>query len=390
MAGDHYAHFGCVDGSDFSKSWLAKFPGYCGVCGEVINTNARIVRNDPRDENPFAPSKDAPPPPLPPPPPQLQVVTVDPKALSDQLLPKVMTGLRDVLPEMLRAILPPPPVEIKIMDLPVIKVGVQHKSFPLLLRALLAGLPVWIAGPSASGKTTAAMNAAKAMETRFLFTGAISEPHSLLGYRTATGEVIRPPFREAWEHGGVFLWDEIDASEPNALLAFNAALANGACAFPDGIIPKHPGCFLIGAANTWGHGATNDYVGRMKMDAAFLNRFVFVDFPYDEEMEMAIAPNKEWCRLVQQVRKNVYARKLRVLVTPRATLLGSALLAVGYTEEEAIKATLRAGMSDDQWNQVKPVPVLPGVIDTRAGQGMGVQSPFKGSWEKEGLGKKWG
>ena len=133
--------------------------------------------------------------------------------------------------------------------------GLQHKQFPVLLKAVVARVNVWLAGPSASGKTTAAQNVAKSLGLPFLYTGAVGDPYALNGYNDANGKYVRTPFRDAWENGGVFLWDEVDASDPNALLAFNAALANGTAPFPDGCIPKHKDCVLIAAANTWGHWA---------------------------------------------------------------------------------------------------------------------------------------
>ena len=67
----------------------------------------------------------------------------------------------------------------------------------------------------------------------------------------------------------MFLFDDFDASDPVAAVEANEPLANGTCAVLDGMIPRHPDTITILTANTWGHGATNDYVGRMKQDGAF-------------------------------------------------------------------------------------------------------------------------
>jgi len=66
----------------------------------------------------------------------------------------------------------------------------------------------------------------------------------------------------------LFLFDEIDASLPNAVLAFNAALANGYADFPDGMVKRHPRFACIAAANTFGMGADRIYVGRNQLDGA--------------------------------------------------------------------------------------------------------------------------
>jgi len=129
-------------------------------------------------------------------------------------------------------------VSVQVADLPEVDCGVQHRMFPVLLRACSARmadghrLNVWLRGPAGSGKTTAAKMVAKALSLRFVTNGAISQPFELLGFMGVQGTLVRTPFREAWEHGGVYLFDEVDSSNPNAVLAFNAALANGVCAFP--------------------------------------------------------------------------------------------------------------------------------------------------------------
>lgn len=231
--------------------------------------------------------------------------------------------------------------------------GLQHKQFPILLKSAIARVNVWMAGPSASGKTTAAVNVAKALKLPFHYTGAVGDPYALLGFKSVNNELVRTAFREAWEHGGIFLWDEVDASDPNALLAFNAALANGNAPFPDGCIDKHKDCILIAAANTWGFGATTEYVGRLKMDAAFLKRFAFLAWDYDDQLELSTAPNKEWTMRVQAIRKKVQAKGLRVLVTPRESYIGAQLLEAGIPQNIVEEMTIRSGMTPEQWAQIK-------------------------------------
>jgi len=236
--------------------------------------------------------------------------------------------------------------------------GIQHKLFPTLLQICSAykqgrgPLNVWLAGPAGSGKTTAAQNVAKALDLKFYFTGAISEPFSLLGFKNANGEYQRTAFREAYENGGIFLFDEIDGSSNDAVLPFNAATANGHCAFPDGLVERHKDCIIIAAGNTFGLGATADYVGRTKLDAATLDRYVFLSWDVDEALELAIANNDNWVKRVQQVRANVKARGIKVLITPRASVYGATLLATGMAWPQVEELTLRKGMSPEQWKEV--------------------------------------
>ena len=93
---------------------------------------------------------------------------------------------------------------------------------------------------------------------------------------SAQGTIVSTEFRKAYENGGLFLFDEIDASMPGAILAFNAALANNFMDFPDKKVPRHKDFYCIAAANTFGSGADRQYVGRNQLDAASLDRFIDV------------------------------------------------------------------------------------------------------------------
>lgn len=243
-------------------------------------------------------------------------------------------------------------IEIKHPDkLDVTPIGVQHEQFPLLLKTVTL-FPVWLPGPAGSGKTTAARNCAIALDIPFHHHGAVDNVYQLLGFIDAGGAYHRTSFRDAYEHGGVFLWDEVDASNPAALVAFNAAIENGECVFPDATIVKHARCHFIAAANTYGSGATHEYVGRTKLDAATVDRFAMIDWPYDEKLERAIAGNTPWTTYVQACRKAVREAGIKHLVTPRASIRGNALLAAGIEPERVIAMTIRKGLSEDQWSNV--------------------------------------
>lgn len=244
---------------------------------------------------------------------------------------------------------------------PVIDLGLSHKCFPSLLKAAQARtldgnrLNIWLAGPAGSGKTTAAKKVSEALSLAFQFNGAISTEYELMGFKDAHGTYHRTAFREIFEHGGVYLFDEVDSSMPKAVLAFNAALANGECRFPDGMIKRHTDAVIIAGANTLGDGATSDYVGRMKQDKAFLDRFVPIAWPLDESLETALASNKKWAKQVQSMRSKVKKRGIKGhLISPRATFYGEALLNAGWSENEVITSLLKRSLTDDTWSQITP------------------------------------
>lgn len=248
---------------------------------------------------------------------------------------------------------------------------VMHHKFPLLASAAAARVNVMLVGPAGSGKTTAAVKVAEALGLPFYGTGAINSEYKLTGFIDAQGRIVSTAFRKAFESGGVFLFDEIDASLPSALLAFNAALANDWMDFPDGCIKRHEDFRVIAGANTFGTGADRQYVGRNQLDAASLDRYAVIDWGYDEALEASLigapAPKNAprpasiaplpadeaqskavaWCDRVQRIRKAVDDLKVRHVVSPRATLNGARLLAAGWTWADTEEAVIWKGLDRD-------------------------------------------
>lgn len=253
-------------------------------------------------------------------------------------------------------------VELKRPDIPeTAKLGLQHKCFPLLLQTCATLDPegnrmnVWLNGPPGSGKTRAAKEVAKALGLAFYFNGSIQETYKLTGYQDANGKYHTTAFRAAWEHGGIYLFDEIDASNPNAVVELNAALSTGEYTFPDQALPivRHKDCVVIAAANTNGAGGNADFNGRIKQDGASLDRFAMIDWPVDEALERALCPHADWVKRVQSVRRKVAQSGVRgVLITPRASLYGAALLASGISQTDVEAMVLRKGIKDDVWAKI--------------------------------------
>jgi cobaltochelatase CobS len=231
--------------------------------------------------------------------------------------------------------------------------GVQHNHFPLLLKILATKLNIYIVGPAGAGKTTAAVNCAKALNVPFHFTGAVASEFKLTGFIDAQGRIVSTEFRKAYENGGLFLFDEIDASYPQAVLAFNAALANDYMDFPDKRVERHKDFYCIAAANTYGQGADRQYIGRNQLDAASLDRFVFLDWSYDENLERELTGNQDWSDHVQAVRKFVESNKIRHVVSPRASIFGAKLLASGIEKDVVEDTVLWKGLDEATKQKIK-------------------------------------
>jgi cobaltochelatase CobS len=221
----------------------------------------------------------------------------------------------------------------------------RHAVFEKVLRALSVRENVYLVGPAGSGKTTIASQAAQALDIPFYSTGAVGMAYQLQGFINAEGRYMETDLYRAYVNGGVFLFDEIDASSAQALLAFNAIAANDLAAFPCGTVKRHEDFVIIAAANTFGNGADAQYVGRAQLDAATLDRFAFVPMDYDEKLELAIASNDEWTRHVQAFRKAVRELGLRHVVSPRASVKGGKLLSAGLSWEDVEAMTLNRGLS---------------------------------------------
>jgi hypothetical protein len=254
--------------------------------------------------------------------------------------------------------------------------AIMHHKFPLLAAAVAARVNVMLVGPAGSGKTTAVEKVAKALGLQFYATGAVSSEYKLTGFIDAQGRVVSTAFRKAFEFGGLFLFGETDASMPGALLAFNTALANDWMDFPDGVVKKHPDFRVVADANTYGTGADRQYVGRNKLDAASLDRYAVIEWGYDEALEasligaqapkgapvpQSIKPLSEgeaqaqainWLGRVQKIRKAVNDLKVLHVVSPRATINGSKLLAAGWSWADTEEAVIWKGLDADTKTKV--------------------------------------
>jgi hypothetical protein len=266
----------------------------------------------------------------------------------------IAAELRDLISPVARVQLISPSGETKDVE------GPLHPNFPLLLKMAQARdadghhVNMFLSGEASSGKTTACKQLAKALERKWYFNGAISMPHEMLGFIDAAGNYHRTPFRDAYEHGGIYTFDEVDRSDPVALLAVNPHLANGLATFPDRQIKRHKDCLIVCTANTWGNGANADYCGATKLDAAFMSRFpARLSWNIDKAFEISIAGNETWAQRVQAAREKAQAAGLKVMIDVRMTLAGAALIASGLSEQEAAETTFLANIPPDQRRMIE-------------------------------------
>lgn len=243
-------------------------------------------------------------------------------------------------------------VKVQVAGLPEVKIDNVHKCFEELLLYVVNRENVMIVGPAGSGKTFVAKQLAKAAGLDFYMSGKCADEVKITGYTDANGQYRSVQFRQAFEFGGLFLFDEMDGWTADALIAANAPLAGDKGDFPDGMVERHPNFVALAATNTFGRGADRQYVGREQLDAASLDRFAVVEFDYDEELELNIACNREWTKYVQKVRAAIVKEKVRHVVSPRASISGGKMIAAGLPWARAEESFIWKGLDTVVRNRV--------------------------------------
>ena len=218
--------------------------------------------------------------------------------------------------------------------------GVFHKDFDRVLNLVYNEINVYIYGPAGTGKTQIAEQVAQSLGLPYsaISVCAQSSKIDFLGYMDANGNYVSTEFRRIYQNGGVFLIDEIDNGNPNILAVLNAALANGQMAFPDGMIKAHADFRCIAAANTFGTGATEQFIGRNPIDAATQNRFMKIFVGYDNDLETRIYGQKAF-DIVSNCRKKLEGQTGWVL-SMRDISRVSILLGTGMSEKEVIQVCI--------------------------------------------------
>lgn len=232
----------------------------------------------------------------------------------------------------------------------------RHPKFETIMRVLSVRENIYLVGGAGSGKTTIAAQAAEALGLPFYSTGAVGMAYQLQGFINAEGKYMETDLYKAYTGGGVFLFDEIDASSANALLAFNAIAANDLAAFPCGTVKRHPDFVIIAAANTIGMGANRQYVGRAQLDGATRDRFAFIEMPYDERLEDAISPVAAWTKWVQKCRAVAAEHRMEHIISPRASIKGGKVLSAGLSVDEVAEMYVFKGMSDSDRARFPALP----------------------------------
>jgi len=245
-----------------------------------------------------------------------------------------------------------------------------HAMLKSLVYLVSKGEHVYLYGPPGSGKSTGAVQAAKALGRHYGYVSLNPQtPESrLLGFIDAGGVYRETEFFRCFKWcgipecdcctGGVFCIDELDNGHPALLNTLNGMFESdsdgiGRGAFPCGVVLRHPAFVCVATGNTSGRGADKLFPERRALDAAFLERFVFLAWGYDEALEKAItlAINKEatkWLAWIRKVRHYVTEHGIRLWASPRASFKGATLLRdSGWTVPDIAQAVMFKGLDPD-------------------------------------------
>ena len=269
------------------------------------------------------------------------------------------TRVREIASDVVSDVLAPKVFNIHFPDRASVSIDEStHAAFEDCLDVLMAGDNLFMVGPPGTGKTTLSKQLATALgvERRFISCSPDMSTTRLAGYRDAHGNYVETGCRDAFETGKLFLLDEGDKGNPGVLAWTHTALENGECEFPDRIVERHENNYWCVAANTFGRGADMNFIGSNRMDAAFIDRFAFVELNIDEKLEegltLAQIPEDRalalrWLSQVREWRGNAERHNLSFLITPRASIKGAALLRRGKSFERVAEMRVWKGIDAD-------------------------------------------
>jgi MoxR-like ATPase len=228
---------------------------------------------------------------------------------------------------------------------------VTHEEFETVLSFVMANEPVMLVGSAGTGKNVICKQVAKLMNLDFYFSNAVTQEYKLTGFIDAHGVYQETEFYKAFKHGGLFMLDEIDASIPEVLVILNAAIANRYFDFPNGKIEAHENFRVVAAGNTYGLGASYQYVGRNQLDAASLDRFAQVEIEYSPAIENSLTTDAELLNFIRAFRKECAAAGINHIVSYR-TITRLDKMANVMPVEKALKTCLIKNMEQDDLRMI--------------------------------------
>jgi len=290
------------------------------------------------------------------------------KTMEDEVKKVTMSGLQDEFKNWVDSNYGPsyiaPKIYVKPTGEPIS--GVVNVKFGNVLRWVALNTPVLLTGPAGCGKNVLVSQIAEHLGMPFVVLNRIQDAAELQGFKTVDGEYAITPFihfcKDCIEKDidGIVLFDEIDGSDANALIAINDAVSSRAITLADNSHLDLRKIHFMACANTWGTGATDEYVGRNQLDSATLNRFRPVEIDYDPKVEESICTDKVLLKFFREFREATKKCGIRHIVSYRN--LKSLVDAFDYEKDnlthevkkDILKEALVENLTRDDLSQIYP------------------------------------
>lgn len=254
-------------------------------------------------------------------------------------------------------------LEIKFSDHTTVMDKHVHPQFQNVLKVVSMARQStkwpYLVGPAGTGKSTMGEHLAEALDVPFIAfpanPGAMM--HDILGFVSATTrEYEDTPYVTMMRNGGLVLLDELDKLHPGIASGMNGLLAQMRVTLPTGeVFPLHDKFFVVVGANTYGTGATSEYVGSTQLDAATLDRFARIPINYDTEYETARAcavlgatNGAKWVTQITKMRDNRDSHKIQAIISTRSVIGVATMVAGGIAPDNALDWCLFANLNRDQ------------------------------------------
>lgn len=208
--------------------------------------------------------------------------------------------------------------EAKMIDMSKLQ---PHEQLKKLIEAGMRN--IWMVGPAGCGKSTMARMTAKELNLPYLCIscGIGTSATEFLGYKYPTRESTK--FAEYYAKPSIILIDEMTALDPAVGQVLNAALANDEIETTTGLVSRNPECIIIATSNTFGSGASRQYVANNQLDASTIDRFIGgiieVDYSVDYESQYDI----DVVNYVWKLRECIKACNIRRIASTRMIQSGT-------------------------------------------------------------------
>lgn len=229
---------------------------------------------------------------------------------------------------------------------------VLDPQFEFILKLVTSGENAYLYGPAGSGKNTICAQVAKALNLEFYYQNTLVTKFDISGYKNAQGEFEETAAYKAMKNGGLLMLDELDNSQAEAIIALNAALANGYYTFGNGEQVKlHKNFRCMAAGNTNGQGATEEYCGRFAMDESSRDRFAFIHIDYNSDIENSLSKgHTDILEFVHDLRNACKSLQIKLIAGYRA--IGKLAKFYETDTEAVLNAFIFRGMQKDDIRQI--------------------------------------